>query len=246
MQVIIKLILLNGLFCFSSLATATVILPGMTDDFEDGTSMSWIKGSAPYKNSFLSPVNIANDDESNRYLQVRSLGGEDNPLLRQPHSRMVLFNEKQWAGDYSQVTALQMRMKAEADAPLYMRLAIYDNNPDRYSRFVSLNPVLLPADGEWHWLSLSLAADDLVRFRGESSIEQVLSNVSHLRFLSSKEYAESWGVDQIKATLSIDDITAIGVDSGTVSSVPVPSAIWLMISAVLGLFGLSARGNRKL
>lgn len=232
-------------FCVGiSTASAVVVMPGMIDDFETGTTMSWIKGSSPRSDaSSLPPINLANGDESNRYLEVHSHGGIPDPLYRDAHSRMVFFNEAQWAGDYSQIGSISMKMKAVSTEDLYMRLAIYDSGPDRvYSRYVSSAPTILTADGEWHEISLSLAAEDLSRFRGERTAEEVLTDVAHLRILSSKDYAEAWGVDKISATLGIDDITAIAKSASvtpTVTTVPVPAAIWFMVSALLGLAGIS-------
>ena len=236
-----------GLVCFfigTGAASAVVVLPGMIDDFETGTTMSWVKGSSPRSDATsLPPINLANGDESNRFLEVHSHGGIPDPLFRDAHSRMVFFNEAQWAGDYSQIGSISMKMKAVSTDDLYMRLAIYDSGPDRvYSRYVSTAPTILTADGEWHEISLSLLAKDLSRFRGERTAEDVLTDVSHLRILSSKDYAEAWGIDKIIATLGVDDITAVAISS-PVATVPVPAAIWFMFSALLGLAGLSR--NRK-
>jgi len=241
-------IIFIGLVCYVfaiGTASAVVVLPGMIDDFETGTTMSWVKGSSPRSDaSALPPINLANGDESNRFLEVHSHGGIPDPFYRDAHSRMVFFNEAQWAGDYSQIGSISMKMKAVSAENLYMRLAIYDSGPDRvYSRYVSSVPTVLAADGKWHDISLSLAVTDLSRFRGERTAEEVLSDVSHLRILSSMDYADAWGVDKILATLGVDDITAVAI-STPVTTVPVPAAIWFMFSALFCLTGMS-KYNRK-
>lgn len=232
----VKLICLSALLLCSMTVSATVILPGMMDDFENGTTDSWVRG--PLGGSNLAPINLANVDESNRYLKVQSYGGEPN---QEAGSRMVFFNENQWAGDYSAIGSISISMKAESltEESLYMRLAIYDMATSGvYSRYVSSDAQQLKADGEWHIITLSLLAEDLTRFRGEESATDVLTNVSHLRILSSQDNISGWGVDKISATLSLDNITAVSIPE-TVSQVPVPASIWLMLSGLLALTRMS-------
>lgn len=250
---------------------ASVIQSGMIDDFENGTTQSWIKGIELPKAAILPPRNIATADESNRYLVVQSLGGSNNPDAREAHSRMVFFNESQWAGDYKDITSITAMMKATSTTEdfLYMRLGIYDEKitGESQSRYVSSTPQPLKADGEWHPISLSLDPEDLTRFRGVKTAEDVLKNVSQLRFLSSKEKAAVWQVDKIAATLGIDDISAVAAATGKLPKaaavpspagapnpspvalplpdtapavVPLPGAVWLMISGILGLAGMSS------
>ncbi len=229
---IIITISISGIF---TAANASVIQPGMLDDFEDGTTASWMKGIELNKAIILPPQNVANADESNRYLEVRSTGSKNNdPAARDPHSRMVFFNESQWAGDYTGVTSITAMMKATSTTEdnLFMRLALYDEkiSGERQSRYVSTEPQVLTTDGQWHLLSFSLNPDNLTLFRGEKSAVQVLENVGHLRFLSSRNNAAAWQVDKIEATLGVDDITAV-------SAVPLPGAVWFMLSALFGLMG---------
>ena len=65
---------------------------GQIDDFQNGTTMGWDEGS-PSPNP---PVNVATggpDGAGDRFLQTNSSGGNG------PGSRMVMFNQNQWAGD---------------------------------------------------------------------------------------------------------------------------------------------------
>ncbi len=219
-------------------AQAAIIQPGMSDNFEDGTSASWVKGSSPSKNSaHLPPVNLANDDESNRYLHVTSVGGSSDESGREAHSRMVFFNEQQWTGDFSQISAISMKLKAEStlEDALYMRLAIYDDKANgAYTRYVTSEAQIVNTDGLWHSIVLSLLPQDLTRFRGERTAQEVLSNVTHFRVLSNKDAASAWAVDKVAASLSIDDITAVGFTTQP-NPVPLPASFWLFISAMLGL-----------
>lgn len=228
------LIYFLALFFLGTNASAKIIQPGMIDTFEDGTTNSWVKG--PNANSDLAPQNVANADESNRFLEVKSYGPGTEDIA--PGSRMVFFNEKQWAGDYTNISSISLNVRAESlsEEYLYMRLAIYDtpDNSKDYSRYVSSTSQQLKTDGQWHLITLSLAADDLTRFRGEKSALDVLTNVSQLRFLSNKDSASSWAVDKISATLAVDNITAV-------AAVPLPASAWLLFSGIMGLLGMKRK-----
>ena len=222
-------------------SSANLIKPGMMDDFEDGTTRSWVKG--PKASSGQSPKNLSLMDESNRYLQVESYGAGEKD--RDVASRLVFFNEKQWAGDYSEIGAISMKLKAESATEefLFMRLAFYDDKASgSYTRFVSRNPFVLSTDGKWHDALFNLEEDDFSRFRGERDWSDVLQNVTQLRILSNKDEARAWGVDKIAASLSVDDITALPKTS--ITTVPLPSGLILLLSALYGLF--AARPGRKL
>lgn len=241
-NVTIKFIYLATLLFWGSAVFANIIQPGMVDNFENGTTNSWVKG--PQASSDLAPKNLANADESNRFLQVKSYG--PGRLDRDVSSRMVFFNEKQWAGDYSSINSLSIDMKAESSTEeyLYMRLAIFDTAASgSYSRYVSTEYQKLVADGQWHNITLSLEADDLTRFRGEETASDVLKNVSQLRFLSHEDSAIAWGVDKISAKLIMDNITAMPYSQA--APVPIPASFWLMASAMTGLFKLSSQRSRK-
>jgi hypothetical protein len=226
----INFVLFITLVFWGATVSAKVIVPGMLDDFENGTTNSWVKG--PKANSALAPKNIANEDESNRFLEIKSYG--EGLVERDAGSRMVFFNKKQWAGDYTNIGSISINMRAESTTEdyLYMRLAIFDTAAfGTYSRYVSSTSQQLKADGKWHLINLSLAAEDLTRFRGDQSATDVLKNVSQLRFLSSKDDVAAWGVDKISATLAVDNIIAV-------AAVPVPATIWLMLSGMITLFGM--------
>jgi hypothetical protein len=252
-NVYIKCVYFTILIFWGITASAKVILPGMIDDFENGNTNSWTNVSSnSIKNGSraspaLGPKNLANEDESNRFLQVTSNGQGEESRSRDAGSRMVFFNENQWLGDYSNIGSISMNVKADSATEdyLFMRLAIYDDKSSgTYSRYVSSEAQQLKTDGEWHQISLSLLADDLTLFRGEEPLANVLENVSHLRFLSNKEDGRAWGVDKISASLSVDNITANGVVDN-VSAVPVPAAIWFMFSGIIALFGVSRQRVEK-
>ncbi len=241
-SVTIKLVLLSTLFLKGTLVSASVVFPGYIDDFENGTTNSWVMG--PKANSDLAPKNLANEDESNRFLKVNSFGEGANG--RDAGSRMVFYNENQWTGDFSQIGSISLNVKAESSTEeyLYMRLAIYDTAATGvYSRYVSTQHQPLKADGAWHLINLSLAAEDLTRFRGEESADEVLRNVSHLRILSSKDNISGWGVDKISATLSIDNITAMPTipQNQVITTVPLPASFWFMLSALMGILKISIK-----
>ena len=218
------------------MASANIIQAGMVDDFENGTTASWTKANRLKQAKILPPENIV-DETGNRYLQIKSRGATTQDKNKEdPHSRMVFYNQSQWAGDYSAITNITARMKAtsQTEDNLYMRLALFDEkvNDQPQSRYVSKAANILKTDGEWHFLSFSLNPLDLVRFRGNKSVAEVLKNVSQLRFLSSKDQAAAWQVDKVKAVLGVDDITAVAV---VPAAVPLPASLWFMLTAMAGL-----------
>jgi len=237
------------ILCFGHISTvvASVVQSGSIDDFENGTTQSWVKGIDPTKAAILPPINLANADESNRYLEVQSLGKNIDPNIdRDAHSRLVFFNESEnWAGDYTGITSItaDMRATSATEDYLYMRLAIFDEvlSGESQSRYVSSAPQLLETNNDdWLTLTFSLVPEDLTRFRGEKEADEVLKNVSQLRFLSSQNDAKAWDVDKIAATLNIDNITAVSV-----SAVPLPGAVWLMISGLASLIGFPAIKRKR-
>ncbi|PWB73274.1 MAG: hypothetical protein C3F15_10055, partial [Holophagae bacterium] len=98
-RTVVSSLVARGLFAaIGTLAMATAVPawavdPLQVDDFEDGTTMGWEEG-APSPNP---PVNVADGGPGgagDAYLENTSSGGTG------AGSRMVMFNNAQWTGDY--------------------------------------------------------------------------------------------------------------------------------------------------
>jgi hypothetical protein len=204
-------------------ARAQAISLGQIDDFQDLTTQNWTDGN-PSPNP---PVNVPDGGPAgagDAFLQDVSAGGSG------PGSALVMFNFTQWIGDYvaAGVGAIEADMSNLGDVPLYMRIAIEGAAGTRYG---STTAAVLPTDGEWYHLRFDLAALTLIT--GEDSLEEVLSNVTTLRILSS-EAGPGWMGDRIAATLGVDNITAV-------APVPLPAAAWMFLAAL----GALARMRRR-
>jgi hypothetical protein len=105
--------------------------PGQVDDFEDGTVMGWVEG-LPSPNP---PMNIPDGGfmgAGDAYLENSSDGGFG------AGSRMVMFNNDQWNGDFN---ALGIPLSIRADMAnfgaelLLMRVALQGANGASYASF---------------------------------------------------------------------------------------------------------------
>ena len=188
-----------ALFAHSS---ASAIMLGQTDDFQDGTAMNWIHGSPASMNP---PINVADAGPG---------GAGDHALLNNstgsagPGSRMAMLNETQWTGDYNAagVTQIDIMMRADpAGAPLTIRLGFEENIGER----AVSEAIAVPHDGNWHSFSYDISPSALTVVGGLLSAEDILSNVMELRIFSSDNPVPSWQGDTIAANLYVDNIVAV-------------------------------------
>ncbi len=197
---------------------------GQVDDFEDGTVMGWTEGAVspnPPTNQFSGgPAGVGDN-----YLRNISSGGGG------PGSRLVMFNQTQWAGDYTAAgaTGIELQMANFGATTLHMRIAIQGAGFTTW--YASTTAVALPADGVWYSASFGLTTSDLTNVGGLASLADVLLGVDTLRILSAAAGPASQG-DAIAASLGVDNIQATGAGGPP----PVPD----------GTFGspmLASRGN---
>jgi len=248
-----------------SAASANQILPGMTDNFNDGDTHGWTNGRRVYEEGSDVKAPVVEDGA----LKVISCGKncvdefDDSTTI---NKRLVFFNENYtygngysspWAGDYSNIGSISARVKATSSDVdhLNLRLAFLKGEGRNKVFFVSKNPFQLKTDGEWSDFVVKLQADDflMARRKGNKSkyfketdsdiFSDALKELEGLKFLSSATPRYNSGdapEDEtiIQATLYVDDITANGKQ---VSAVPLPGAAWLMVSGLLGLGGVSAK-----
>jgi hypothetical protein len=177
-----------------------VIVLGQIDDFEIGTTLNWEEGS-PSPNP---PTNVPTGGPAgmdDNYLQNVSSGGGG------PGSRMVMFNQDQWAGDYAAagVDLIAVHAANFGSVELLLRVTIFSGNSGTW--FSSTTPFTLPADGIWRSLSFPLTDLALTQGGGSESLGLVLANVRELRILSS-DAPDSLGAS-LAGTLGIDNIAAV-------------------------------------
>lgn len=172
------------------------------DDFEDGTTMNWTEGG-PSPNP---PQNIPDGGPGgvgDNYLENVSSGGAG------PGSRMAMFNQDQWAGDYNAVgpaIVITADMANFGDTPLSMRVAVNSVGGTWYATTIA---EALPADGAWYPVMFELSNADMTLVSGSETLSDVLDAVFELRILSSS-VPNSRG-DNISATLGVDNFQVYSV-----------------------------------
>lgn len=182
------------------------------DGFEGGTTENWEQGQStgqPTNESDGGPGGLGD-----AYLQTISTGGGG------PGSRMVVFNDTQWTGDFhvlgSEVKITMMAANLGATT-LHLRLGIQSSTagPGVGGRFVSLNAFELPTDGVWYRVVFTLSEAELLDI-GTGTLSDTLDNVEHMRLISVA--SPSWIGDAIAGTLGVDNISAVlfadGFESG--------------------------------
>jgi hypothetical protein len=186
---------LLALGALTTAAQATIVL-GQIDDFEDGSLMNWGGGA--------NPVNIATGGPAgagDNYIQITA----DRPSG--PASRLAMFNDLQWSGDYitAGVTAIEMDVLNTSGQDVHMRLlSLFGGGGD----YTSLNPVIVPDDGQWHHIVLGLLPGDLVSVGG-FDYNATFSALPRLMLRHDADPASGAGQgDQINGVLGFDNITA--------------------------------------
>ncbi len=163
------------------------------DNFQDNTTQGWQTGSSnPHP-----PVVVANggpEGAGDAYLLLTSNGSFAG-------SKLVVFNNKQWTGDYINVGVkfISMYMNNFGTTDLKVRISL--SGPG--GNFWSVNPVSVPQGSGWVLAKFSVQAADLT---GSGNISSTLQGVTGLRILHSVN--GGYQGDAVTAQLGIDDITA--------------------------------------
>lgn len=180
---------------FATSLKATIVL-GQVDDFEDGSVFEWNGGASPTNIATGGPAGAGDN-----YLQITA----DRPSG--PGSRLAMYNDHQWTGDYigAGVTAIELDVLNSGLVDVHLRaLSLFGTGGD----FTSLNPTIVPADGLWHHVVLSLLPGDLVDVGGFDYIA-TFSGLPRLMLRHDPDPASSSGSgDPIMGVLGFDNITA--------------------------------------
>ena len=129
-------------------------MSGQVDDFEDGTVQGWLTGSVNQN----PPINIATGGPGgvdDNFLRLTSTGGFG------PGSKMVVFNDDQWTGDYlgSGVSSVRMQVNNLGANDLVLRLILKDDAHGQ--SLTTLSPVNVPSGSGWTTVSFSLNSANL-------------------------------------------------------------------------------------
>jgi hypothetical protein len=212
------------------------IIPGQTDNFQDGTTQHWANGDG----GSTGPFNIANggpDGGGDKYLEILSgaLGGSQ---------KLIAFNRSQWTGNYlanGGVNEIDADLANFGPQPLFIRIAIRQTLGRTAPGYASTTPFMLPADGNWHQAAFFIDAADLTPINSgdfpsvpPAPLGTFLQSVAEFRILSS--VSPSLMGDPIDGNLGVDNIQAVPGEP----VVPEPST-FALVSA--GLFALAAFGR---
>ena len=172
---------------------------GRLDDFEDGTTMGWAEGSP----SLNPPSNV----------NTGGPGGAGDAFLRNVSSggggagsRMVMFSEGRWLGDYNAEHVMRIQGQAVnlgTTTTLHLRLAITAGA----DRFGSTEAIVLPPDGLWRPVVFDLTPAAMTQMFGSRTLDAALSQVTDIRILSAAAGPMTLG-DAIAGTLGMDNLRA--------------------------------------
>ncbi len=207
-----------------ALATPLLLVPGLLavepgnlDDFEDGSTQGWRQGLVTGQ-----PTNQPDGGPGgagDAYLQTTSMGGVG------PTSRLAVFNDLQWIGDYNALGSeviITMMLANFGASELQIRIGVEDNPKAMPMReeggsrktssqqgipipqFVSSNAFILPADGVWREASFVLSDTEMTSVGSAGTLAGVLSDVTQFRVITSSFPA--WIGEATVATLGMDDI----------------------------------------
>ena len=210
-----------------STASAGVIKLGMMDDFENGKTAGWTNGARVVTKH---PSTVAKEG-GNSYLKTESFGTPGKG--KDPHNRrMTVFNASydwsnepepglgphvsKWAGDYSGVKGIGVKAMASGQDSIYLRLGLANFSDSLHKDgvyYTSKTVYKIEPNSTWDDFSFDLKASDFVEAPLNDStgvsFDALKKNVDQIRFSSNQKPVFAGG-DDVKASLGLDDIVALG------------------------------------
>jgi hypothetical protein len=177
-KVFSPLVALASVLACANVNAADIIV----NDFTDGTTQGWGKGSASKV-----PITVETEADGNKYLKLISEGSKSEV----PDTKITFHNSKgEWRGNYNVKGAksISARFKNVGATPVEMHVAVSNTLADLRARYVVKTGVTIPNDKQWHEATFSLADVKMVPLGGHGkssasfSIEETLGNVNSVRF----------------------------------------------------------------
>lgn len=214
---------ISSWLCGALLLAAWFLLPleaaavtlGQVDTFQNGTTQNWTIGfSLP---DLPVPVNVPTGGpagDGDAYLLLTAVGSASPNVA----SRLAVFNEDQWLGNYlaAGVNAIAMSVNNFGTTDLYLRLVLANFPVDGFPAdlmAMSTVPVFLPAGSGWTSVVFPLNSGRLTAIVGD--VPTALTNPGELRIIHSPNLR--WPPPRVEASLGVDNIKAIS-RAGSVSS----------------------------
>ncbi len=173
------------------------------DDFSIGTA-GWVEGN-PSPNP---PIATGIGTDGSAFLRNDSSGGGG------PGSRMAMFNDLQWTGDYieSGISAIQLEAGTFGPDTINLRLAF-----NGAGGWFTTDAVQIinndPADPQWQTLIFSVMPGDLTHVsQGNGSYAETMGNVTRMEIYSGGNSLSAGSLirgEAINSSLLLDQIRAI-------------------------------------
>lgn len=210
-----RILFAAALVAGAAFAPAQIVF-GQADNFPGGEVHGWVGSPEPY-----GPMNIANGGPlgtGDAYCQVDSIGGFG------PGSRLAMYNQNQWSGNWSLegVRVVRADMKVLAGGSLLVRPVIFGLEGTRYTS-TNAYSASLANDGAWHRVNFFLTQPGLTQVIGTETYAEVIGGVTQfmIRHQTGAPSANgtavvgTWGIDNITATDTAEfEPTAVAVIEG--------------------------------
>jgi hypothetical protein len=210
--------------CASAILLATGTTSAVTlfqvDDFSNGIA-GWVEGNP----SPDPPIATGIGTDGSPFLRNDSSGGGG------PGSRMAMFNDLQWTGNYIESGISAIRLEAGTFGPDTINLRLAFNGAGGWFTTDAV-PITNndPGNPQWQTLIFSIMPGDLAHVaQGNGSYAETMSNVTRMEIYSGGNTLSAGSLirgEAINSSLLLDQIQAI----------PEPSSIvLLMITAFAAL-----------
>jgi hypothetical protein len=196
---------------FMSCGPAYAVTSGHVDDFEDGTTQGWEEGSGQGTPNPNPPTNVANGGPmgaGDNFLENVSSGGTG------VGSKQLIFNSSaHWTGDFAaagiNVIRVDVQVDATSEGPLQLRVAFQGTNG---ARFISTDSIEVPADGDWHTVSLPFNASAMSEIATGATFIQAAAGVTAVRIMH-RPTGLGWTGVSYDGLVGYDNISTLSVSS---------------------------------
>ena len=187
-------------------ATGFALTLGQIDTFQDGTLQNWDAGLGGVEPQYPPEIIPGGGPAgvNDAFMQIESIEGH------LPGSKLSVFNQVQWAGNYlaAGVNAITMSLKNTGPNGIYARIVVADEwsaNFPSNNLVVSTQPLFLPPRGDWVSAVFSLRPGDLTVVKGNALT--ALSSAYGVRIIHNDE--ATFPPPTITARLGVDNIKAV-------------------------------------
>ena len=207
-------------------ATSSAVTLFQVDDFSNGTA-GWIEGN-PSPNP---PITTGTGNDNTPFLRNDSSGGGG------PGSRMAMYNDLQWTGNYIESGISAIRLEAGTFGPDTINLRLAFNGAGGWFTTAAV-PLINndPLDPQWRSVIFSILPGDLTHVsQGNGIFSDTMGNVTRMEIYSGGNSLSAGSLirgQAINSSLLLDQIQAI----------PEPSAIGLLV--ITALAALTRRKRR--